>query len=433
MSYIKDSSFSNVINIIREYFKKIKKYTDDKLKLKTDQIYTDEKLKLKADQTYVDSNFSSVRTAIGSLTGTPEYVDKILLKSGGTMTGDLMLNKNPQSDMQASTKKYVDDRVSEFVPLSGGTMTGKLILPDGEPTDGKEAVTKDYVDSKKPPVATTTTVGVVKVGDGLSVTGDGTVSSNVSESYVDNKISELKIVMSHQYSFFESGTFIKPKGLTTFNVLAIGGKGGKGHNYRSFESGHDFGADGGNGGSGDVVYKQLVLPNDEMSIPITIGANGANGSSSTHSSSGGSTLFGSYITAIGGTGGENGTTWYGGTGGNGYYGGSGGSGMSGNTATSMNDKRANGGDGGNGYYGGDGGNGGDSISDNRSSGSGGNGGNGIYAGHGGEAGINTRSGPVGTDGRNGSSGYNPTTYGNSASVIPSFVSDLRTPAVYIWW
>lgn len=175
MSYIKDSSFSNVINIIREYFKKIKKYTDDKLKLKTDQIYTDEKLKLKADQTYVDSNFSSVRTAIGGLTGTPEYVDKILLKSGGTMTGDLMLNKNPQSDMQASTKKYVDDKVSESVPLSGGTMTGKLNL-SGDPTEDKQAATKHYVDSKEPPVATTTTAGVVKVGDGLSVMSDGTLS-----------------------------------------------------------------------------------------------------------------------------------------------------------------------------------------------------------------------------------------------------------------
>lgn len=188
MSYIKDSSFSNVINIIREYFKKIKKYTDDKLKLKTDQIYTDEKLKLKADQTYVDSNFSSIRTSIGSLTGTPEYVDKILLKSGGTMTGDLMLNKNPQSDMQASTKKYVDDKVSESVPLSGGTMTGKLNL-SGDPTEDKQAATKHYVDSKEPPVATTTTAGVVKVGDGLSVTSDGTLNGGLStatKNYVDN-------------------------------------------------------------------------------------------------------------------------------------------------------------------------------------------------------------------------------------------------------
>lgn len=188
MSYIKDNSFSNVINIIREYFKKIKKYTDDKLKLKTDQIYTDEKLKLKADQTYVDSNFSSVRTAIGGLAGTPEYVDKILLKSGGTMTGDLMLNKNPQSDMQASTKKYVDDKVSESVPLSGGTMTGKLSL-SGDPTEDKQAATKHYVDSKEPPVATTTIAGVVKVGDGLSVTSDGTLNGGLSAAtkhYVDN-------------------------------------------------------------------------------------------------------------------------------------------------------------------------------------------------------------------------------------------------------
>ena len=166
------------------------------------------------------------------------------------------------------------------VLADGGTqeLAKQIFTKTKEKIDAAVEAAKTYTDNATPPIASATEVGVIKVGDGLSVTSDGTVSSNVSESYVDNKISELKIVMSHQYSFFESGTFIKPKGLTTFNVLAIGGKGGDcegdGADTKSSCGG------GGRGGTGDVVYKQLVFAEEEMSIPFTIGENGANGKTS---------------------------------------------------------------------------------------------------------------------------------------------------------
>ena len=287
------------------------------------------------------------------------------------------------------------------VLADGGTqeLAKQIFTKTKEKIDAAVEAAKTYTDNATPPIASATEVGVIKVGDGLSVTSDGTVSSNVSESYVDNKISELKIVMSHQYSFFESGTFIKPKG------LAIGGKGGDcegdGADTQSSCGG------GGRGGTGDVVYKQLVFAEEEMSIPFTIGENGANGKTSkpasvyveqtnygTNGKDGGSTLFGTYVTAIGGQGGKYGSP------------------SVSNANYSHNDKAGDGGAGGDGYYGGKGGTGGYSSG---YAGRGGNGGNGYYAGS------------------DGLSYHNSTNYGQSAQNIPSFVTDLRTPAVYIWW
>ena len=340
------------------------------------------------------------------------------------------------------------------VLADGGTqeLAKQIFTKTKEKIDAAVEAAKTYTDNATPPIASATEVGVIKVGDGLSVTSDGTVSSNVSESYVDNKISELKIVMSHQYSFFESGTFIKPKGLTTFNVLAIGGKGGDcegdGADTKSSCGG------GGRGGTGDVVYKQLVFAEEEMSIPFTIGENGANGKTSkpasvyveqtdygTNGKDGGSTLFGTYVTAIGGQGGKYGSpsvsnanyshndnAGNGGAGGDGYYGGKGG------TGGYSSGHAGRGGNGGNGYYGGDGGNGGVSTSDSsKYARSGGNGGNGFVGGKGGKGSTDSTGIIAGTAGSDGLSYHNSTNYGQSAQNIPSFVTDLRTPAVYIWW
>lgn len=88
------------------------------------------------------------------------------------------LDSSGVSAMWTKIKEHVSAKVGNYLPLSGGTMTGKLSL-SGDPTEDKQAATKHYVDSKEPPVATTTTAGVVKVGDGLSVTSDGTLSTDI--------------------------------------------------------------------------------------------------------------------------------------------------------------------------------------------------------------------------------------------------------------
>lgn len=82
-----------------------------------------------------------------------------LKKSGGTLTGPLILGGAPTEDLQAATKKYVDDNASsggvsqEYVdaqvatrlPLNGGTMTGDLVLVSDVPATEHSATSKNYV------------------------------------------------------------------------------------------------------------------------------------------------------------------------------------------------------------------------------------------------------------------------------------------------
>lgn len=93
-----------------------------------------------------------------SLNGT---LSSYMKKSGATMSGALILSGEPTENLQAATKKYVDDAVANvptpsggitqeqadarYVQLAGGTMTGELFLSTDTPTSGKGATSKNYV------------------------------------------------------------------------------------------------------------------------------------------------------------------------------------------------------------------------------------------------------------------------------------------------
>jgi hypothetical protein len=63
-----------------------------------------------ATKTYVDS-------AVNGLVIPDPDLTPYLLKSGGTMTGDLVLRGDPVEENEASTKKYVDDRMENVTGL----------------------------------------------------------------------------------------------------------------------------------------------------------------------------------------------------------------------------------------------------------------------------------------------------------------------------
>lgn len=78
--------------------------------------------------------------------------DYVRLDGVGAMTGPLTLNTNaPSFDLQAASKKYVDDQVSgaAYVEKAGDTMSGILTL-SAKPTNPLEAATKSYVDDDAP-------------------------------------------------------------------------------------------------------------------------------------------------------------------------------------------------------------------------------------------------------------------------------------------
>jgi hypothetical protein len=74
-----------------------------------------------ATQTYVNNQISNIVDGAPNLLNTlnelaaalannPNFAADVLLKSGGTMTGALTLSGAPSTDLQAATKKYVDDK-----------------------------------------------------------------------------------------------------------------------------------------------------------------------------------------------------------------------------------------------------------------------------------------------------------------------------------
>lgn len=91
-----------------------------------------------------------------SLNGT---LSSYMKKSGATMSGALILSGEPTENLQAATKKYVDDAVANvptptggitqeqadarYVQLAGGTMTGDLKVLESPPSDAS-AVSKSY-------------------------------------------------------------------------------------------------------------------------------------------------------------------------------------------------------------------------------------------------------------------------------------------------
>ena len=65
-----------------------------------------------------------------------------------------LLLGEPTRDSHAATKKYVDDKAGNYLPLAGGTMTGSIDAGENtvtnlkEPEEGTDATTKNYVDGE---------------------------------------------------------------------------------------------------------------------------------------------------------------------------------------------------------------------------------------------------------------------------------------------
>jgi len=106
-----------------------------------------------------------------------DTADNLRLKRDGTqnMTGELVLSAGtePSNALAAVSKTYV---ANTYLAKAGGTMTGAITLPSVAPSSTWQAVPKTYVDGLIPGIATTSVTGVVKIGAGLSIAGDGTLT-----------------------------------------------------------------------------------------------------------------------------------------------------------------------------------------------------------------------------------------------------------------
>jgi len=132
-------------------------------------------------------------------------------KTGDTMTGSLILNSAPLLDLEAATKKYVDDGgLGVYVSINGDTMTGFLTL-NNDPTANLHAATKQYVDTE---VSNVIPSGVFLPLAGGTMTGFVTLNAlptNVlhaaTKGYVDATVS--------------SGNFVDKTGDTMTGFLSL--------------------------------------------------------------------------------------------------------------------------------------------------------------------------------------------------------------------
>lgn len=104
---------------------------------------------------------------------------------------------------------------------------------------------------------------------------------------------------SQMQVFVSNGTFVVPEGVTRLTVSMCGGGGGGG-GARTSSTNH--GAGGGGGAGFHLRANVNVTPGE--SIPVVIGAAGAGGLTQSYGSAGGTSTFGTYLTATGGGGGQ---------------------------------------------------------------------------------------------------------------------------------
>lgn len=156
--------------------------------------------------------------------------------------------------------------------------------------------------------------------------------------------------------FTSNGTWTKPSSGSVLFVYAWGGGGSGGKDNSGTER------NAGGGGGGARVWKVFNLSDLASTVAVTVGAGGAALSANGNGNAGGSTTFGSHLTAYGGGGGGGSALSNddncGGGGGGGVYGaggtgsntaaGTGGLGLTTNAAASTNSVEGGGGGGGNG-------------------------------------------------------------------------------------
>lgn len=114
-----------------------------------------------ATKTYADTAAgTAANTAVGThntdSTNVHGIVDTadLMLKSGAVMTGDLTLNEDPTYDMQASTKKYVDDHIDTH------NATEENVHGIA---DTAELATKTYADNTATTIATTISTNAINL------------------------------------------------------------------------------------------------------------------------------------------------------------------------------------------------------------------------------------------------------------------------------
>ena len=162
-------------------------------------------------------------------------VAAFLSKKGGKMEGPIDMQSNrifnvptPAGDTDVTSKKYVDDKAGNYLPLAGGTMTGavnmggKKIANVATPEADGDVATKKYVDDHSGgggvsgdylPLEGGTMSGAVDMG--------GNKIANVATPEADADVATKKYVDDHSGGV--SGDYLPIAGGTMTGAVNMGG------------------------------------------------------------------------------------------------------------------------------------------------------------------------------------------------------------------
>lgn len=153
---------------------------------------------------------------------------------------------------------------------------------------------------------------VVRVSQGQLSILSADITMYPTAPFLRNRLHTLSSGVPRQTVFTTSGNWTVPPGVFSLKARLVGGGGGGGSG--------DPGWAGGGGGAGGYVESAMTVTPGQL-IPLTVGAGGASASGRVSGVAGGTTSFGSSLSATGGGGGGSANTQSpGGPGGQGFNG-----------------------------------------------------------------------------------------------------------------
>ena len=262
--------------------------------------------------------------------------DQVVLNN--TINNNLGINIDSRLDIALEHISDTDKRIRAQGTSTGTSGALELSVPVFTLIDGIMARVKIHTDTAEGATLNVNATGakpIIRIdGEPIDlVLKQGTWCIFIYSSTLDSWIFEgwsTKTVVKTAI-FTESGSWTVPANVTSVDVFLMGGGGGAGGNLTYDSSYTSF---GGGGGAGRLKKQQLTVTPGQ-SITVTIGAGGTagvdrtgTGSSGGVGSNGGSTSFGTLLSATGGNGGGGGSTPASGGGGDGGAGSAGGGGGS---------------------------------------------------------------------------------------------------------
>lgn len=203
------------------------------------------------------------------------------------------------------TTAEIDGNFSSLATAVNANTTAIANLQSGGGGGGGSAYTL--------PISSASVLGGVKVGSGLSITGDGSLSVNASslglltQTVADGRyalLSSVQGVTRGSVRYVSAGTYswTVPAGVTT--VFVTGAAGGGGTFVRTDVDPIEVA-----GGWGQVCYRQMVALTPGETLSLTVGSGGASisvlsGPTVDTAGNGGNTSVGSMLVLVGGGGGQ---------------------------------------------------------------------------------------------------------------------------------